>query len=294
MFFSQNQFSRGFILLEVLLSIGLIALILSVLGGVVLISNGTSRGTQSVRASMAAQEGLSALQSLSFASLTNTTTGTLAFSNNRWTLGSGAPQTISTGITRTVRVKSVNRNASCNIVSSGGTVDTDSKTLESDVSWIDLAGRSHLIALTSLRTQWNNPQGTCFVPTQAGCSNIDYMTSGEWFGGKQLRTVYFTNTCSSIPIVIDKMIFTWDNGAEIQQVFIDSTKVWSASGPGTPSGEQNSGITLDISNFTLNPGIQYELNKTQFEHAMSGTTVTITLIFADGTSFTTPPFVPTG
>lgn len=293
-FFTYPRENKGFVLLEVLLSIGLIALILSILGGVVLISKGTSRGTQSVRAAFAAQEGLSALQSLSFADLSNTTTGTLSFLNNRWQLGSGAPQTISTGITRTVRVKAVNRNASCNIVASGGTVDSDSKTLESDVNWIDLAGRSHAISLLSLRTQWSNPQGTCFVPSQAGCSNIDYMTSGEWFGGKQLRTIYFTNTCSNAPIVIDKMIFTWSNGAEIQQVFIGSTKVWSSSGPGTPSGQQDSGTTLDISNFSLSPGVQYELNKTQFDHAMSGTTVTITLIFADGTSFTTPPFVPTG
>lgn len=281
-------------LLEILLSIGLLALILTTLGTVVLVSSGTTRGGQSVRALLAAQEGLSALQSVSFSDLLNTDTGTLTFSNNRWQLGSGAPQTIATGITRTVHVKSVNRDASCQIVSSGGTSDTDSKTLESDVNWIDLAGRTHLISLSSLRTQWNNPQGTCFVPTQASCSNIDYLTSGEWFGGKQLRTIYFANTCSSAPIVIDKMIFTWNNGSEIQQSFINSTKVWSASGPGTPSGEQSSGILLDISDFTLNSGVQYELNKTQFENAMSGTTVTITLIFSDGSSFTTPPFVPSG
>lgn len=281
-------------LLEVLLSVGLLALILTTLGTVVLVSSGTTRGGQSVRASLAAQEGLSALQSMSFSDLLNTDTGTLTFSNNRWQLGSGAPQTIATGITRTVHVIPVNRNSSCGIVSSGGTIDVDSKTLKSDVSWIDLAGRTHLISLSSLRTQWNNPQGTCFVPTQAGCSNIDYLTSGEWFGGKQLRTIYFANTCSSAPIVIDKMIFTWNNGSEIQQSFINSTKVWSASGPGTPHGEQVSGILLDISDFTLNPGVQYELNKTQFENAMSGTTITITLIFSDGSSFTTPPFVPSG
>ncbi len=286
--------SSGFILLEVLLSVGLLALILSTLGGIVLISGGTTRGGQSIRAAWAAQEGMAALHSMSFADLTATNTGSLTFSGNRWLLGASAPQTIATGITRTVRVKTVNRNASCQIVSSGGTLDTDSRTLESEVNWIDLAGRTHLITQSSLRTQWENPQGSCFQPTQAGCSIIDYATHGEWFGGKQLRTVYFSNSCPSSSLVVDKMMFTWNNGAEIQQVFIDSTKVWSQSGPGTPSGEQNSGTILNIPNFTFSPGVQYELNKTQFEHAMSGTTLTITLYFTDGSSITTPPFVPTG
>lgn len=280
-------------LLEVLLSIGLLALILSTLGEVVIISGGTTRGGQSNKATWAAQEGLAALQSMKFSDLTTTTTGTLSFSGNQWHLSSGSPQTIGTGITRVVKVVSVNRDASCNIVASGGTTDVDTKTLQSLVTWIDLAGRSHTVTLSSLKTQWDNPQGSCFKPTEAGCSNIDYLTSGQWYGGKQLRTVYFANTCNSTPIVIDKIILTWDNGAEIQQMFIGSTKVWSSAGPGTPRGEQNSGATLDISDFTLQPGVQYELNKTQFEHAMAGTTVTITLIFSDGTSFSTPPFVPT-
>lgn len=288
----SSSSSSGFVLLEVLLSIGLLALILSILGGVVLVAGGVSRGGQSIRAAWAAQEGLSAMQSVAFADLSFTDTGILSFSNNRWTLGTGAPQTIASGITRTVQVKQVNRDQSCQIVTSGGTPDEDSKTLESRVNWIDLAGRSHTIALSSLRTQWDNPQGTCFLPSQANCSNIDYLTNGEWYGGKQLRTVYFANTCSNAPIIIDKIMLTWDNGAEIEQSFIGSTKIWSKAGPGTPSGDQVSGTILDIQDFSLDPGVQYELNKTQFDKQMSGTTITITLIFADGSSFSTPPFVP--
>lgn len=295
-FFSSfsSKKSHGFILLEVLLSIGLLALILSTLGGVVLISGGTTRGGQSVRAGWAAQEGLAALQSMTFADLLTTDTGTLTFVNNKWILGAGAPQTITTGITRTVHVKNVNRDASCQIVTSGGTSDVDSKTLESDVNWIDLAGRTHTITLSSLRTQWGSPQGNCFKATQASCSNIDFTTSGQWFGGKQLRSVYFTNTCADKTPVIEEMVFTWDNGAQIQQAFIGSNKVWSSSGPGSPSGQQNTGTKLEVQNFSLSPGVQYELNKTQFTKAMSGSTISIKLIFTDGTSITTPLFVPSG
>lgn len=298
MFLRSNYFAirkiKGFILLEVLLSVGLIALILSTLGGVIIISKNTTRGGQSILAALAAQEGLAALQSKTFGDLSLTNTGTLTFVSNQWQLGTNAPQTISAGLTRTVRVKSVNRDASCNIVSIGGTLDVDSKTLESAISWIDLAGRTHSFTLSTLRTQWENPQGSCFKPSQANCSNIDYQSNGQWFGGKQLRSVYFTNNCSNTTPVIDKIIFTWNNGSEIEQSFISSTKVWSKSGPGTPSGEQGSGTTLDIENFSLSAGVQYELNKTQFEDQMSGTTITITLIFTDGTSLTTPPFIPFG
>src|SRR3989338_3556431 len=226
-FFSHNFFKRkpsGFILLEVLLSVGLLALILSVLGGIVNVSGGVSRGGQSIRAAWAAQEGLRALQSVSFADLTTTAVGSLSFSNNRWLLGASAPQTITTGITRTVRVKDVNRNASCQIVSSGGTLDPDSKTLESDVAWIDLAGRTHAMTFSTLRTRWDDPQGSCFQPSQANCSNIDYLTNGQWFGGKQLRTVYFSNTCSGAPIVIDKMIFTWEMGRKLSRFLLAQTK----------------------------------------------------------------------
>lgn len=288
----SKKHAGGFMLLEVLLSIGLLALILSTLGSVVLVSGGTTRGGQSNKAVLAAQEGLAALQTMSFADLSATETGTLSFAGNRFTLGSGAAQTITTGITRSVRVRAVNRDESCQIVSVGGTEDVDSKTLESIANWIDLAGRSHNITLSALKTQWENPQGDCFTQSEANCSNIDYLTNGEWFGGKQLRTVYFANTCTDAPIVIDKIVFTWDNGAEIQQSFIGSTKIWSASGPGTPSGQQLSGTILDIEDFSLDPGVQYELNKTQFTKAMSGTTISISLIFSDGTSFSTPPFVP--
>lgn len=290
--FSQRT-QRGFVLLETLLSVGLIAIILSTIGGVVLISGGNGRAAQASRAEWAVHEGLSALESMSFSDLALTSVGSLSFSGNKWVLGSSAPQTIATGITRTVQVKQVNRNASCQIVSSGGTADSDSKTIESDVNWIDLAGRTHSIALSSLKTQWGNPQGSCFK-TQAGCSHIDYQTSGQWSGGKQLRSVYFTNTCAGTTPVIDKIVMTWSNSAHIQQSFISSTKVWSSSGPGTPSGSQSSGTTLDIQNFSLSSGVQYEFNKTQFDSPMSETTVTITLIFTDGTSLATPPFVPSG
>lgn len=291
---SNISVRSGFVLLEALLAIGILAFFLTAVSGLVFVANvGSERVHQSELAIWAAEEGLEALQSLDFSSLLNTNTGSISFLNNHWQLNTNGPQSLGNAITRTVRVLAVNRDASCVVVASGGSVDSDSKTLESSVAWTDILGRSHQIILDALRTQWENPQGSCFNPQQAGQVAIDFLTNGQWFGGKQLREVFVTNNGASA-VTIDHVVFTWDNDEEIQQSFFNSTKVWSASGPGSPSNEQHSGTDLNIQNFTLSAGQTIELNKTQFSGAMSGTTITIKLIFTDGSSITTPPFVPSG
>ncbi len=293
---SDHSNRRGFVLLEVLLAIGTLAFFLMAASGLAFIAKvGSGRTHQAELAAWTTQEGMDALQSLSFSSLTNTTVGSLSFAGGRWTLGTSAPQTVGTNMTRTVKVSSVSRDGSCNVVTSGGTTDADSKKLESVVAWTDVAGRSHTTTLSSLRTQWENPQGTCFktATSQASHVAIDFTTSGQWFGRKQLRQVFIINS-GTASVTIDHVIFTWTNGQEIQQSFLGSTKIWSSGGPGTPSGTQDSGRDLNVQDYTIGAGTSVEFNKTQFTGAMSGTTVTIKLIFTDGSSVQTVPFVPSG
>ncbi|MEI6511482.1 MAG: hypothetical protein WCO25_05625 [Candidatus Uhrbacteria bacterium] len=293
---SGSEGEGGFVLLEALLAIGTLAFFLMAANGLAFIAKvGSGRTHQAELATWTAQEGMDALQSLSFSSLTNTTVGSLSFAGGRWTLGTSAPQTVGTNMTRTVKVSSVSRDGSCNVVTSGGTTDADSKKLESVVAWTDVAGRSHTTTLSSLRTQWENPQGTCFKPPAAQSTQvtIDFTTAGQWFGGKQLRMVYVTNSGTSA-VVVDKVKLTWTNGREIQQLFFGTTKIWSSSGPGTPSGTQQSGTDLNAQNLTIAAGQTVELNKTQFTGSMGGTTLTLKLTFTDGSSVTTPPFTPTG
>jgi len=293
---SVSRSVGGFVLLEALLAIGVLAFFLMAASGLAFIAKvGSGRTHQAELATWAAQEGIDALQTISFTSLSNTSVGSLTFSGGNWTLGTSGPQTIGTGMTRTVKVGSVSRDASCNVVTSGGTVDADSKTIESVVSWTDVAGKTHVSTLSAMRTQWENPQGTCFKPSVPQNTHvaIDFATSGQWFGGKQLRTVYIINS-GTAAVTIDRVVFTWTNAQEIQQSFFGSTKVWSSGGPGTPSGTQVSGTELNIQDYAISAGQTVELNKTQFTGAMSGTTVTIKLIFMDGSSVQTVPFVPTG
>ena len=282
---------RGSLMLEALIAIGLSGFFVTALIGYILIANNsTDRAKENALALWTAQEGLDALQTVAFTSLTNTTTGALTFTNNRWVIGTDGPQTLPDGSTRVIKIESVLRDTSCMVAAVGGTADADSKKLTSITTWTDNSGRSHSETLSTLRTRWENPQGPCFMASQS--SQVTFNISGANFsGGKQLRHVYFTNN-GSADVTVDKIMFTWTNGAEFDQLFMDTSKVWSSTGPGTPTGSVLTGTTMDILNFVLGAGATAEINKGQFSAQMNGSTITMTVTFSDGSVWTSPPFTP--
>lgn len=281
--------TKGSIIIEALVAIGLAGIVFS--AGVGLLLTTRSVGARALvrqEALWAAQEGIDALQTMNFEDLTTTESGGLTLSDEHWQMD-GSPDTLNNEFLRTVRVRDVERDASCFIVPVG-TVDEDTREIESEVSWTDVAGRAQSIVLTGLTTRWNDPQGSCFEPTMAQCFDVD-ISEAEWFGGKQLREVYITNSCSS-DVTVSDITISWNNSELIQQVFFGSSKVWSASGPGSPSGSQASGTFLDIADETLSASETLELQKTQFTDSMGGTTVQVIFGFTDGTSVDTGSFVP--
>lgn len=280
---------KGFILFEALLATGLTLIFLSAVGGLFFINlTGLSRVQQSEQANLLATAGLSALRTINFDDLSLINSGHLVYSGSSWTTVTD-PETIG-DFNRTVRVKEVQRDASCNIVVSGGSVDPDSKFIESEVTWTDFVGRNHQILLEGLQTSWDSPQGPCFQQT-AAASLIFHIEFTYWYGGKQLRELYLENG-GSIPFTMTEMTWTWNNTKQIEQIFLNSTKLWSSSGPGTPIGKQSSGTVLDIIDYTMNPGDMFEMNKIQFDGPMGGTTLTISIEFSDGSIFTSDPFTP--
>lgn len=282
---------RGSLMLEALIAVGISGFFVTALIGYILIANnGTTRAKENALALWATQEGIDALRSMHFSDLANTTTGAITFTNNRWTLSTNGPQTLPNGSTRVVKVENILRDYQCRIAASGGTIDLDSKKLTSTTTWVDAAGRSHSETLSTLRTRWNSPQGSCFAAAQS--AQVTFDISGAIFsGGKQLRNVFFTNTGSS-NVTVDTIQFTWTNGAEFDQLFMDTSKVWSSTGPGTPSGSVTSGTTIDIENFVLAAGETAEINKGQFNMQMNGVTITMTVTFTDGSAWTSPAFTP--
>jgi len=286
----MKRFEQGYTLLEALLAIAFAALFFSGAMGLVLTSNRTSaEASLRQKALWRAQEGLSALESISDADLTLTQTGSLTFASNQWTLGQSGPQDLGEGISRTVKVSSVERNVDCQIVPTGGTVDASSFTFESIVTWEDLRGQTQTISLKTMRTNPTNPTSSCFAND---CSRLawDY-SSASWYGGKQLRDIFVTNL-SDHSIEISRITPTWDNTALIQQIFIDADRFWTSVGPGSPSGEQPSGVTLTGDEAEISPSGQVEIPKIQFNSAMSGATLTIQFECEDTSSVTLGPFVP--
>ncbi len=278
-------------MLEALIAIAVGTMyVMGILGFTMSANQSSDRSNETTRAIWHLNEGLEALQTISFEELTATNLGSLTFQNGQWLLANTAPQTLMDGMTRTVKVQTVNRDPSCVIVSSGGLADEDSKTLVSEVSWIDSSNRNHTLASSTLRTHWEKPTGTCFSASMV--NQISFNISGAVYsGGKQLRQVYFTNNGSSL-VTIDKISMTWNNNAEFSQLFMNTSKVWSESGPGTPTHDIHSGEIMDIQNYTLSPNSTTELNKGQFESNMTGTTLTMTVTFTDGSSWTSPAFNP--
>ncbi|MEK7183078.1 MAG: type II secretion system protein [Patescibacteria group bacterium] len=286
---------RGSLLLEAIIATGISATFgVAILQLALLSTESSVRIEQRGDANFAAQQGIEALQTISFADLTNVTNGKVTFTSTgpgaeRWSIAAGS-ETLWNGMTRTVSVEDVYRDASCEVVTSGGTIDPDSKELVSIVAWLDSAGRSQTVAYRRHRTRYEDPQGDCFAPSAAGQVSFA-VDESEFYGGKQLRDLYFTNT-GSTSVTIATIMFTWDNSATLDQIFIDNGKVWSDAGPGTPSGVQPSGVTLDIQDFTMTPGQTSQLNKGQFSSAMGGATLTMTVTFTDGSVFTSDPFMP--
>lgn len=284
---------QGYTLLEALLAIAFAGFFFVGAFGLLLTAHRTTAESMVRQEALwKAQQGIGALETIGFEELALTEVGSLSFVSSQWSLGSSGPEDLGDGMTRVVRVQAVERDSACEIIASGGEVDSDSLFLESEVSWSDLRGNPQTILLRTLRTNWANPGGSCFVPG-GDCGQLEWDVLGaSWFGGKQLREIYITNNTGEEKEV-DKMILTWDNGAQIQQIFFDSDKFWSSSGPGTPSGTQVSGTVLDGEDGDIANGDTIEMGKTQFDSAMDGTTITVTYECTDGSSITFGPFTPT-
>ncbi|MBU4315363.1 hypothetical protein KJ673_03075 [Patescibacteria group bacterium] len=289
----NKRHKKGSVILEVLIAIGLSAFFFSAIAGLMMASNKSMESLySSQKAIWRAQEGLGALQSMSFDDLSTTENGLVTYSNvsDAWSLGSGT-ENFDDGQSREIVISEVERDNACLIVEAGGTVDPDTYQLESTVYWTGSTGAVHNRSLQSLVVNWEDSQGECFRPTDAGGIDLDW-SGGYWGGSKQLRGVWIINNTTR-DITITKMTIWWDRPAsKLQQIFAIGTKVWSDSGPGTPLGLQSSGVLIDTLDATIPAGFTDDTHKIQFTQAMEGSTLIISFEFADGSILITDPFTP--
>lgn len=82
---------------------------------------------------------------------------------------------------------------------------------------------------------------------------------------------------NTVPVVIDRMIVTWNNSIRLRTIRINNSNVWT--------GNVLSPANCNITNFTLNttPTI-YNINYLYFYGNMTGATIGITFVMTDGSS----------
>lgn len=286
---------KGFSVLEPILAIGLMAILLVSLTSLLLISSfESSKSTDFQEGLWFAQEGISAIGTVGFDNLFETASGSLHFSTSTadtgsWQLLENGPQNLGK-FSRDIVVSSVKRDFTCAFSEDPGhATDVDTFKIESHVTWEDTNGETRDISLESFRTNWEHPTGSCFVGNTS-CLSVD-ASSALWFGGKQLRNLYFSNTCVDM-LNVESIIFRWDYNTQITQSFFDNTKIWSSTGPGTPLGNQPSGTQLFMSGAEIANGTSVELNKTQFTGNMEGSTISITVFLGDGSIVNLGSFTP--
>lgn len=145
--------------LEAILASALFMLVATAIITLLLQSLGSNRlSNEQTIANQYASEGIEAVRDIrnrSYASLTATTSAGVAISNGVWAF-SGASTTFDK-YTRVIAISSVQRDASGNIVSSGGTVDPNTMKASSTVSWNTSPTRVDSVALVEYFTKWRAP-----------------------------------------------------------------------------------------------------------------------------------------
>jgi type II secretory pathway pseudopilin PulG len=160
---------KGFSILEVILAVAVF--IIFATGAVIALIQGynTNRlGAEFSIASQFASEGIEAVRSIknqAYINIVNTaSTGVARNASNIWAF-SGTNNIFSVGknYTRTIAIEDVRRDATPplgNIISSGGTVDNDSKKITSTVTWNFGSARSESVSFTTYLSDWRKALNT--------------------------------------------------------------------------------------------------------------------------------------
>ncbi len=262
---------RGFTIIEIILASALLLLTITVfVGGIITAHESIMRAAASVRATIAAQEGLEVARSLRDENFSNLTDGTHGFatSSNRW-IFSGVSSTRDS-ITRELVVSPI---------------DQDTKQIESRTTWQNTHVSTSSLSLFSTLTRWRD-----LSTTQAESLAIDVSGAALSGDNKELRNLTLTNT-SGVDLEIAKMAVSWTNASrKIERIKIDEETVWSKNGPGTPTGFQTSGTELDIQNFILEANESVPIDNIKFNGSMSGDSFTILFTMQDASTSTVSIF----
>ncbi len=157
---------KGFGLLEIIIASAIVSVTIFSLSYVFLIASKLNAvSSDTVRANFLAEEGVEALRflrdkswSANLSGLSVGTTYYLSFvsATSAWSLGSSGGAYIDNAFWRTITVANVGRDASFNILSSGGTNDPDTKKVNVQVAWLERGATTTITLSTYLTNIFNN------------------------------------------------------------------------------------------------------------------------------------------
>lgn len=297
------SFHPGISLVELVVGIGIFVTIVT--GSVVLVigSYDTNlRDDDHLQSDMYLQQGIEAVRAMrTYDPASIATDGTYGLSKTAGYFAfSGSSETLGK-FTRTVAVQGLSRNPNCDIVSSGGISDPNSKKVTVSVSWPQSNGTTTSTSAVEYLQDWRKNVG------QQGCGQAGYFTidsslatlSGTGPAGKQIDKLLIGNL-SDVPITITKVRPSWIGGeADAKMIELDtnngfnpntSTVLWKSSGVGTPTGSQPSGTELNVVDYTFPANAPLPDDNTKvirLDEVMTGAQFTFLYTFADGSTATT-------
>lgn len=164
----NNQ--RGQSVIEVIVAVAILVIIAGSLVIAVLGSFSTARlAEEETQATLFAMEGLEATQSIRNQGWSNLANGDHGLSNSGslWSFSGSSDTDISNKFTRVITIADAERDEDGDIVASGGTVDPETKSVVSSITWDFTPTRENTVTLTTYLTNWELARkygGVCSGP----------------------------------------------------------------------------------------------------------------------------------
>lgn len=281
----------GFFLIEFIVAVSLFAIIGGGAVAVILGSLSSSRlASEQTTASNLAAEGIEAVKSIKNQSWSAVTNGPHGISNagNVWSF-SGTSD-VTPPFTRVITVSDVNRLGGA-IVTSGGTLDPETKKVVSTVSWNFTPTRTNSVVLTSYLTNWQMTKATgttsssCLL--QADCLTVDTTNVAFNPNNRRILNITLGNSDPVNAISITKMRVTWTGHTtrRMTTIQINGSFVWFGS---VASGVQVSIATTPLPVGTTAMPIDY----IGFDGNMNGSVFSIEFTMLDNSTKTVTGITP--
>lgn len=278
--------TKGFSIVELIVGIALFAIVAS---GAVVSILGSFRsvlaGEAQSQASFVALQSFEAVKSIKIQNWSALVNGPHGLIQTAGVWSFSGTSDSSGGFIRVVTIADVFRLNGA-IVTSGGTLDPETKKITITVSWLSMSVISNSIVFETYVTKWRSGKtpGTIApsCATQAECLDINSAGAILTNVGKRLEGILLGNFDTANAITISKMRVSWTGGTPgntLSVIRINGSNVWN--------GTAASGVQVVITPVVLPASaVNIPLNYLGFTLDMTGGTVSVEFTMSDASVIT--------